>query len=225
MLNQQMQLLRTHWRSAAALLILLFISIAAAVLHYCYLPPLALRNLSFQEGELFDLIMSLSVMAVFMERAVEAVLVPVRTPERQRLEQDLALLRAELAEQQDDTARQALALAAKDKEHQLEAYRLNTARYAYWLSYGLGMAVSLVGIRALSGLIDPDTLAFLAGPQKTLFSLVDVVITGGVIAGGSAAVDKMGRRISKLLNLTSATASTLTEKKESCPPHAGGGEN
>jgi hypothetical protein len=221
MLEQQLRFIKTYRRGAAALLILLCVSIAAAVLNYCYLPPLTLRDLSFQEGELFDLIMSLSVMAVFMERAVEAILVPVRSPDRQQIEHEIEQLRAELAEEQDSGARQALVLAVKDKEHELAAYRLNTARYAYWLSYGLGMAVSLVGIRALSGLIDPDTLAFLVGPQKTLFSLADVVITGGVIAGGSAAVDKMGRRISKSLQLTSATASTLKAKREECLPQGG----
>ena len=76
------------------------------------------------------------------------------------------------------------------------------------------MAISVVGIRALSGLVDRDELLALAEPQLMLFSLVDVIITGGVIAGGSAAIDKMGRRISKSLKLTSATASTLTKKDE-----------
>ncbi|MGR0480384.1 MAG: hypothetical protein ACTFAL_03005 [Candidatus Electronema sp. V4] len=219
MLEQQLRFIRKHRRGAATLLVLLCVCIAAATLRYCELLPLPLKNLSFQEGELLDLIMSLSVMAVFMERAVEAVLVPVRTPDRQEIEHEIETLRAELAQMGEE--KQTLSLVVKTKERELEIYRLNTARYAYWLSFALGMAVSLVGIRALSGLIDQDALTALSNPQLMLFSLVDVVITGGVIAGGSAAVDKMGRRISKSFDLTSATTSTLKEKKENCPPQNG----
>ncbi|MCW5206914.1 hypothetical protein VU08_08335, partial [Desulfobulbus sp. F5] len=68
--------------------------------------------------------------------------------------------------------------------------------------------------RALSGLVDREALINLLAPQKTLFALVDIVITGGVIAGGSAAIDKMGRKISQTLNLTSATTSTVTTPQQ-----------
>lgn len=221
MFEQELHFIRQHRRGAAALLVLLCVGAAAAVLQYCKLLPLPLRNLSFQDGDLLDLIMSLSVMAVFMERAVEAILIPFTTPGRQKIEHEIETLRAELAQMGEGEEKQTLSLVMKTKERDLEIYRLNTARHAYWLSFALGMAVSLVGIRALSGLIDQKEVANLAESRWLLFSLVDVVITGGVIAGGSAAVDKMGRRISKSLHLTSATTSTLKDKKEDCPPQNG----
>jgi hypothetical protein len=159
-----------------------------------------------------ELIMSLSVMAIFMERAVEAILVPIRTPDRQQIEQEIGLLRVATADKNHPNAHQLQRL--QEKEYELDTYRLNTARYAYWLSFVLGMAVSVVGIRALSGLVDREALINLLAPQKTLFALVDIVITGGVIAGGSAAIDKMGRKISQTLNLTSATTSTVTTPQQ-----------
>lgn len=215
MLEQQLRFIRKYPRGASVLFVLCIIAATAAALSCLELVPLPFKKLSFQEGELFDLIMSLSVMAVFTERAVEAILVPIRTPDRQQIEQDIEMFRADIKTPRADLADGAdVALLLKKKEHELAIYRLNTAKYAYRLSYGLGIAVSLVGIRALSGLINPNTLAFLVGPQETLFSLVDVIITGGVIAGGSAAVDKMGRRISTSLQLTSATTSTLKKTKE-----------
>ncbi len=209
MLKQQLHFIKKHQRGVSVLFVLCTIAATATALSCLELTPLPFRDLSFREGELMNLIMSLSVMAVFMERAVEAILVPIRTPDRQQIEQDIETLRADLADGADATS------LLKEKEHELATYRLNTARYAYWLSYALGMAVSLVGVRALSGLVE---LKNFRAMQQNLFGLVDVIITGGVIAGGSAAVDKMGRRISKSLKLTSATASTLETKKEGCPP-------
>ena len=41
--------------------------------------------------------------------------------------------------------------------------------------------------------------------MDNLFTFIDVVLTGGVIAGGSAAIDKIGRKISGFYNLKSAT--------------------
>jgi hypothetical protein len=93
----------------------------------------------------------------------------------------------------------------REKEYELSRYRLTTAKYAYWASFTFGLLISLVGVRALNGLVD---IKELEGAQKAFFGLVDVIVTGGVIAGGSAAIDKMGRRISTTMNLTSATKST-----------------
>ena len=124
MLEQQLHFIRTYRRSTAVLLILFCISVAAAALRYGELLPVPLQNVSFQEAELLDLIMSLSVMAVFMERAVEAILVPVRTPDRQAIEHDMEMIKVELTEKADGEEKQALFLSLKAKGHELEVYRL-----------------------------------------------------------------------------------------------------
>jgi len=221
MLATQLRFIKQHQRGISALLMLLAIGIVAVLLHCWDLEPLPFKKFSFQEGDILKLVMSLSVMAIFMERAVEAILIPVRTPDRQQIEHEIDTLRAELALNADPALQRRL----KKKDHELETYRLHTARYAYWLSFVLGMAISLVGVRALGGLIDLEVLHQLSSAQQTFFALVDIVITGGVIAGGSAAIDKMGRRISKSLDLTSATSSTITKKAK--PPQGSepSGEN
>ncbi len=213
MLERQLHLIKKHRRTASAFFVLCSIAITAAALNCLQLSPLPLRKFSLHQGDILELVMSLSVMAIFMERAVEAILVPIRTPDRQQLEHDIAMFRADLAGGTDAALQRRL----KEKEHELAVYRLETARYAYWLSYALGMAVSVVGVRALSGLIDLDAFFKLSSTQKTLFALVDVVITGGVIAGGSAAIDKMGRKISETLNLRSATTSTVRPATAAAP--------
>ncbi|WP_417913865.1 hypothetical protein [Candidatus Electronema sp. JM] len=206
-------LIQKHRRAASLFFVLCTLAVTVTVLNCLQLNPVPLKTMSFYQGELFNLIMSLSVIAVFMERAVEAILVPIRTPDRQQIEHDIAMLRADFAGGTDAALQRRL----KEKEHELAVYRLKTARYAYWLSYALGMAVSVVGVRALSGLVDLAALNNLSLIQKNLFGLVDIVITGGVIAGGSAAIDKMGRKISETLNLRSATTSTVRPAMAAAP--------
>ncbi|MGX9726899.1 MAG: hypothetical protein ACTFAK_06155 [Candidatus Electronema sp. VV] len=208
MLEQQPRFIK----NASALCLLLSFSTVASALHYWKFAPIPFRKFSIHEGDILELIMSLSVMAIFMERAVEAILVPIRTPDRQQIEQEIGLLRVATADKNHPNTHQLQRL--QEKEYELDVYRLNTARYAYWLSFVLGMTVSLVGIRALSGLVEMNKLSELSHMQKTLFALVDIVITGGVIAGGSAAIDKMGRKISQTLQLTSATTSIVTTPQQ-----------
>ena len=57
----------------------------------------------------------------------------------------------------------------------------------------------------MAGLVNPDDLKALSDLHRTLFSFVDIVLTGGVIAGGSAAIDKIGRGISDFFNLRNGT--------------------
>lgn len=142
--------------------------------------------------------MSMFVVSVFTERAIEAFLVPVRTPDRQKIEQGIENL----------TTAEPVNVEKLQKEKQkLAVYKLDTAKRAYWLSFTLGLAVSLAGVRTLSGLVDFSKLSELNDLHRTIFSFVDVLLTGGVISGGSAAIDKIGRSIRKGLNLTSATDS------------------
>ena len=167
-----------------------------AVLYIFNLSAIPFKDLS--DSKILEIVMSMFVVSVFMERAIEAFLVPVRTPDRQKIEQEIERL---------STAEPVNAEKLQKKKQELAVYKLHTARRAYWLSFTFGLAVSFAGVRALSGLVDFSKLPELNDLHRTIFSFVDVLITGGVISGGSAAVDKMGRSIRKALNLTSATDS------------------
>ena len=89
---------------------------------------------------------------------------------------------------------------------------MKTAKRAYWLSFVFGLTISFVDVRTLSGLVEPTELDGLEKMQHTLFSFVDVVLTGGVIGGGSVAIDKLGRRLSGYFELNSASASKDSTK-------------
>jgi hypothetical protein len=259
-----------------AIVVILILAATLAILYFAKFAGLELKQLD--GADVLAIISTMFVVAVFMERSVEAILIPIRTPDKQKIEQKLKIAKkvseaaeadvaakVEIAKAQTAiteaekavlaaqtkgtpdaavaaraaeataqeastkaTANQATAMAkaaeatkaaetvaeksppilAEDRfrlEQELETYRLETAQHAYWLSFGFGLAISLVGVRALATLVEPGSLVNLSESHRTFFSFVDVLLTGGVIAGGSAAIDKIGRRISQFFNLSSAT--------------------
>lgn len=177
------------------ILVISLLIAAFALLYYTNATSISFKP--FIESNAMAIITSMFVMAVFMERSIEAILIPIRAPDRQKIEQELSELKrtAEADNNKQDIQK---------KEWDLVRYKLGTAKRAYWLSFGFGLVISIVGIRTLSGLVNPDDLKALSDLHRTFFSFVDIVLTGGVIAGGSAAIDKIGRAISKFFELRSA---------------------
>ena len=183
-----------------ALLIILILATVFGLLYIGKFPYLPFKT--FTESNVLAIVTSLFVVAVFMERSVEAILVPIRTPDRKTIEQELKVIQQAVG--LDDKKPELLS-----KVQELENYKMVTAKRALWISFGLGLLISLVGVRTLAGLVDPGALCELGNIHSSLFSFVDIVLTGGIIAGGSAAIDKIGRKISENLKLKSATDSIL----------------
>lgn len=180
------------------IIILLIFTLILYILHRYNMAGVELKPIT--ESNVLAVITSLFVVAIFMERSVEAILIPVRTPDRQKIEQELEDIRILSVINENEK------YDLRSKERELEVYKLGTARRAYWLSFIFGLLISLVGVRTLGGLVDSNALKMLGSEQNTLFMCVDIFLTGGVIAGGSAAIDKIGRGISTYFNLKSATA-------------------
>jgi hypothetical protein len=186
------------------IIVLLILGAMIALLYYVKLTGIPFK--SFTESNVLAIVTSMFVVAVFMERAIDAILTPIRAPDRQRIERELEDIRKD-AEIDDSKKKE-----QKEKERELEVYKLNTAQRAYWLSFFLGLVISFAGVRALAGLVEPMALEGLGDTHRTFFSFVDIVLTGGVIAGGSAAIDKIGRGISSYFNLKSAADPKPSDK-------------
>ena len=75
----------------------------------------------------------------------------------------------------------------------LADYRAETKEVALCVGFVLGIAVSLAGIRAFASIVDTVP----AG--NWLFSTVDVLVTGAVLAGGSEGVHQMVNVFSNFL--------------------------
>lgn len=113
----------------------------------------------------------LYIVALFVERALEVLLKAWRQGGKARLE--------EKARAADDADRAAA-------ETELREYRAGTQRRALLVGLTLGILVSVSGVRLLGPIFE---FAGAAAPfQRAVFQFTDIILTAGLIAGGSAAI-------------------------------------
>ena len=186
------------------LLIILFLVAVLALLYHS--KPTFLPFKPFTESDILAIVSALFVVAIFMERSIEAILIPVRKPDRMLIEQKIKILRNEV---KTDAGKE---IELSEQIYKLENYRMTTAKHALWVSFGFGLLISLVGVRTLAGLIEPQALKQLGEIHSAMFAFVDTVLTGGVIAGGSAAIDKIGRKLSVYLTVPEPASDNAPDK-------------
>jgi hypothetical protein len=147
---------------------------------------------NFSAADVVQLFTILLVVALLAERALEIFVGTWRSPGATQLE--LAVRTAEqhvsrLAGADDSTLRQARTTVEEARRAE-SGYRCTTRLIALWAGLALGFLVSGVGLRALEMLIDPALSGWSAG-QASAFRLVDSLLTGGVIAGGSEGIHRI----------------------------------
>ena len=157
-----------------------------------WLAPVPIVFKHFAAADVAQLFTVLLVVAVLAERALEIFVGTWRSPGATQLQLEVRAAEANMArlEGSDDTAlRQAR--TALEKTRRMESqYRCTTRLIALWTGLSLGFLVSGVGLRALEMLIDPAAGGWSVS-QATAFRLVDSLLTGGVIAGGSEGIHRM----------------------------------
>jgi len=170
------------------------------------------------------LIAWLFAVTVFVERAVEVVVMVFRDQKADLLDEaesratdasDNATKAAALANtnavgQADkdkaatvaEGARMALAAAHKEKV----IYRAETKEIALLVGFMFGTLVSLAGVRALHGLLAETAVS------DNLFTVADILVTGGMIAGGSEGIHRMANVFTSFMDSLSARTDQ-TQKK------------
>ena len=101
----------------------------------------------------------------------------------------------------------ALVDAQKQMEvtRQLEEYSAQSKTLAMLTAFGLGIAVSALGVRALQPLIDPAVFRGLGIWQRALFIGADTLVTGALLGSGSEGIHK-------ILDLFTSTAQQYLDK-------------
>ena len=91
------------------------------------------------------------------------------------------------------TAEMNLELIKLKTNQQLKsAYKSQTRKIALWTALLVGLMISGVGVRSLDTLLVPVQQGALnSGIQGALFRCLDVLLTGGLIAGGSDGIHKI----------------------------------
>jgi hypothetical protein len=175
-----------------------------------WLAPAPVVFKEFGVTDVAQLITILFVVALLAERALEIFVGTWRGAAATQHEITLRALAQEVArlEQLPPAERGGLAearAALEKARRQEQQYRCATRQVALWAGLALGLLVSGVGLRALETLIDPALNGWSA-TQGAAFRLVDVVLTGGVIAGGSEGIHRIATVFDNFMNATARRA-------------------
>jgi len=131
----------------------------------------------------------LFMVALMIERALEVIVSVLRDADAELLKLSVtagatALQNAEKTTPPNQSNIDKLQTHLTEAQKKLTAYRVDTKETSYCISFVLGTLVSLVGVRGLNALLQN-------APTSGLFTLVDVVVTGAVLAGGSDGIHQM----------------------------------
>lgn len=176
----------------AAKVIAILIALLGIVL-VLWLKPKPLNFWEFTKDDIVRLFTELTLIALVIERGVEIFITPWREGDRKQIENNIKAAR------KMENVPQATAL-----EGQVIQYRQETRQITFVVGLAIGVIVSAVGIRILQFLVQPQTLDNIAGTrQATVFTGLDVLLTGALLAGGA---DQMHKIISVFANFMDSSA-------------------
>ena len=116
----------------------------------------------------------LYIVALFVERSLEVLMKAWRQGGKVQLE-------AGIKSETDPKV-------VKDKKSELEQYRAQTQRRALLVGLTFGLLVSLSGVRLLGSIfVSKDLPPF----QLATFQFTDIMVTAGLIAGGSSTIHEL----------------------------------
>jgi len=175
-----------------------------------WLTPNSIPFREFDSGEVLRLLGSVALIALFLERVLEVFITTWRGPGANELdakiqgfENKLNLLKKE-SSASEESPKIKETLDSFDEANKIKSkYKSETQRIALWSGFAIGLVISAVGIRTLSFLVNPIALESAPEAQELSFRLVDVFITGGLIAGGSDGIHKIFNVYNSLMNSTS----------------------
>ena len=143
---------------------------------------------------------TLFIIALFVERAQEVYISAWRKLGREKIDADIAQLKEQIKNTQaaDDKKKGKL----KGLEGKLLEYRHGTRQIAFLGAMILGVLISLAGPRILAEVVvvHGDMGAW----QVAVFNGMDILITGGLIGGGSEGIHKLVKLITDFLDATRA---------------------
>ncbi|NIM16772.1 MAG: hypothetical protein GTO45_32685 [Candidatus Aminicenantes bacterium] len=140
---------------------------------------------------------SLLIISLLLERALDVFLTTWRAEGSERLDSEIKeikqkidqLKKAGKADTDPDVKTEMGFLSQKNQEKL--THRSKTRIIAMWSSLILGVIVSAIGFRVLATLVDPGSYTGMEDKQKNFFDFVDILMTGGLLAGGSDGIHKI----------------------------------
>ncbi|GAA4279382.1 hypothetical protein [Aquimarina mytili] len=89
----------------------------------------------------------------------------------------------------------------KGLEERIENHGLKRHRRTTIIAFAIGLVLSFSGLRLISGIIfsQPETEEELFKIQVTIIQSIDIVLTAGIIAGGSGRMHRLLKRLKEVL--------------------------
>lgn len=97
----------------------------------------------------------------------------------------------------------ALELEWKELKEKRTIYSAESRVISLWIGLILGVLVAFIGVRVLGNIVEAGTLK---GVYKGIFIIVDVLLTGSVLAGGSEAFNKITKVYYSVMGKTAERA-------------------
>jgi hypothetical protein len=178
--------------------ILMYVTLVGALAGTAFYAPGLIRFWPFSAAEFVPRFFPLFLISLFIERAIEVFVSAWRGPEAAIRDRQMKELRKAIKEGKGELISELARLSA-EKEY----CRSRMQRIAFASSVGLGILISSVGVRALGLFVDPVSFGALSPKQQASFNMVDVLLTGATLGGGSDALHKF---VSVFTNFMERTA-------------------
>ena len=143
------------------------------------------RFTGFTPAELLPLIAPLFLATLFIERTVEVFISAPRDLGNREHKAAVETAKGVLARAGAGSTNDSAASNLEDAEKKLRNRRAGTRRHAFLASVVLGFLAAALGLRALGLFLDPGEFADLREGQRIGFTLVDILLTAGLLAGGA----------------------------------------
>ena len=181
--------------------LILLLAIALCIVIIVWMNPSLIRFWPFTAGEVVQLLTPLFLIALFIERALEVFLTVWRAGGSANVELEVRHFR-KLSDKNPATHSSDLL----NSERLLSAYKAETQKIAFICGIAFGIVVSAFGVRSIELFVDPDVFRSLPGIQRSLFNVVDVILTGALLGGGA---DGMHKLVSVFTNYMDATSKKI----------------
>ena len=167
--------------------------------------PIGVRK--FSGADVSRLLGSLGVIALFVERTLEVFVAAARSEAAEKLSASLTSARFAIATRSADLQTHA---TAGTLSGQLIEHRAGTRRLTNRVAVLVGILLGAAGLSTLATFYDLPA----EGPRAALFRILDILITAGLIGGGTQALHKV---LTAVLSYVDATTAASERRREGLP--------
>jgi hypothetical protein len=181
---------------------LVLVAVVAAGLLIYWLNPAVIPFGNYSVAQFTQQLTPLVLVSLFIERSLEVFITVWRGGPAAALQRNVETA---MALPVADTTRVTQIQTANDA---LAQYKFRTQQIALHLGLVFGILIASIGVRGLGNFADLSKVT--RNAQKSLFNMADVLLTGGVMGGGSDFMHKLITTFTDLMDATSQRAKGTT---------------